>query len=193
MFCADTTLETFGRGPSGWFWWPRRRGFAPNKPAHGPFPTSYSAYRDALRRRTDPRQFGERSPGFRLCADRAGACMRQGAAEHIASEAARAAARAEPNSVKNLLEYQLLVPTIGGEGVHQQALTRLAIFRFSGRCPRPCPRPQFGSPRSTRLMGSKGPQVIGIRAKSSRASRSHGSLARASGVFGSSLVAGVQK
>jgi hypothetical protein len=116
VFYADRTLETFGRGGAGWFWWPRRRGFAPNKPAHGPFPTSYSAYRDALRRRTDPPQFGERPPGFALGADRAGTCMRQGAAEHIASEAARAAARAEPNSVKNLLEYQLLVPTIGGEG-----------------------------------------------------------------------------
>ena len=116
VFYADRTLETFGRSGAGWFWWPRQRGFAPNKLAHGPFPTRYSAYRDALRRRTDPRQFGERSPGFRLCADRAGACMRQGAAEQIASEAARAAARAEPDSVQNLLEYQLLVATTGGEG-----------------------------------------------------------------------------
>jgi hypothetical protein len=48
VFWADTTLETFGRGPSGWFWWPRGRGFAPEGPPHGPFPTSYSAYRDAL-------------------------------------------------------------------------------------------------------------------------------------------------
>jgi hypothetical protein len=116
VFWADSTLETFGRRGAGWFWHFRRRGFAPKRPAHGPFPTSYSAYRDALRRRTDPRQFGERSPGFRLCADRAGACMRQGAAEQIASEAVRAAARAEPNSVKNPLEYQILVSTIGGEG-----------------------------------------------------------------------------
>jgi hypothetical protein len=116
VFWADSTLETFGRRGAGWFWHFRRRGFAPKRPAHGPFPTSYSAYRDALRRRTDPRQFGERSPGFRLCADRAGACMRQGAAEQIASEAVRAAARAEPNSVKNPLEYQILASTIGGEG-----------------------------------------------------------------------------
>jgi hypothetical protein len=42
--------------------------------------------------------------------------MRQRAAEQIASEAARAAARAEPNSVKNLLKDQPLVSTIGGEG-----------------------------------------------------------------------------
>jgi hypothetical protein len=48
VFFADRTLETFGRGGVGWFWWPRRRGFAPEAPAHGPFPTSYSAYRNAL-------------------------------------------------------------------------------------------------------------------------------------------------
>jgi hypothetical protein len=48
VFYADRTLETFGRGGSGWFWWPRRRGFAPDCRAVGPFPTSYSAYRDAL-------------------------------------------------------------------------------------------------------------------------------------------------
>jgi hypothetical protein len=116
VFYADRTLESFGWEGAGWFWLPRCRGFAAYGPAVGPFPTSYSAYRDALRSRTDPRQFGERSPGFRLCADRAGGCMRQGAAEQIASEAARAAARAEPDSVQNLLEYQLLVATTGGEG-----------------------------------------------------------------------------
>jgi len=116
VFYADRTLESFGWEGAGWFWLPRCRGFAAYGPAVGPFPTSYSAYRDALRSRTDPRQFGERSPGFRLCADRAGACMRQGAAEQIASEAVRAAARAEPNSVKNPLEYQILASTIGGEG-----------------------------------------------------------------------------
>jgi hypothetical protein len=116
VFYADRTLETFGRGGSGWFWWTRRRGFAPDGAARGPFPTSYSAFHDALQRRTDPHNSGERLPGFRLDADRAGACMRQGAAEQIASEAARAAARAEPNSVQNLLKYQLPVSTIGGEG-----------------------------------------------------------------------------
>jgi hypothetical protein len=41
-------LATFGRGGTGWFWWSRRRGFAPEGPAVGPFPTSYSAYRDAI-------------------------------------------------------------------------------------------------------------------------------------------------
>jgi hypothetical protein len=48
VFYADRTLESFGRGGAGWFWWPRRRGFAPDGPAFGPFPTSYSAYRHAL-------------------------------------------------------------------------------------------------------------------------------------------------
>ena len=48
VFWAETTLETFGRGAPGWFWWPRRHGFAPDGPARGPFPTSYSAYRNAL-------------------------------------------------------------------------------------------------------------------------------------------------
>ena len=28
VFYADRTLETFGKGGAGWFWWPRQRGFA---------------------------------------------------------------------------------------------------------------------------------------------------------------------
>jgi hypothetical protein len=48
VFYADRTLETFGRGSAGWFWWSRRRGLAPDCPATGPFPTGYSAYRDAM-------------------------------------------------------------------------------------------------------------------------------------------------
>jgi hypothetical protein len=51
VFYADTTLTSFGRGGAGWFWWLRRRGFAPEGRAVGPFPTSYSAYRDAMIRR----------------------------------------------------------------------------------------------------------------------------------------------
>ena len=47
VFYADRTLESFGREGAGWFWWPRRRGFAPEGPARGPFPTDYSAYRHA--------------------------------------------------------------------------------------------------------------------------------------------------
>ena len=30
VFYADRTLETFGRGGAGWFWWPRRRGCSPD-------------------------------------------------------------------------------------------------------------------------------------------------------------------
>ena len=48
VFWADHTLETFGRCGAGWFWWPRKHGFTPDGPAYGPFPSSYSAYRDAL-------------------------------------------------------------------------------------------------------------------------------------------------
>jgi hypothetical protein len=48
VFYADRTLETFGRGSAGWFWCLRRRGFKPDGPAWGPFPTSYSAYRHAM-------------------------------------------------------------------------------------------------------------------------------------------------
>jgi hypothetical protein len=48
VFYADRTLETFGRGGAGWFWWPRRRGCLPEGPATGPFATSYGAYRHAL-------------------------------------------------------------------------------------------------------------------------------------------------
>lgn len=48
IFFADGRLPAFGRGAAGWFWWPRQRGFAPTGPAIGPFPTSYSAYRDAF-------------------------------------------------------------------------------------------------------------------------------------------------
>jgi hypothetical protein len=81
----------------------------------------------------NPHNSGERSPGFRLCAARAGACMRQGAAEQIASEAARAAARAEPNSVQNLLKYQLPVSTIGGEGGILTPFRRPSIDRKDHR------------------------------------------------------------
>jgi hypothetical protein len=46
VFYADWTLESFGG--RGLVWQSRQRGFAPRGPANGPFPTSYSAYRDAL-------------------------------------------------------------------------------------------------------------------------------------------------
>lgn len=48
VFYADRTLETFGRGGAGWFWWPRRRGSSPVGSGTGPFATSYAAYRHAM-------------------------------------------------------------------------------------------------------------------------------------------------
>jgi hypothetical protein len=48
VFYADRALETFGRRGSGWFWWARRPGFAPDGLATGPFATSYAAFRHAL-------------------------------------------------------------------------------------------------------------------------------------------------
>jgi hypothetical protein len=50
VFYADRRLETFGWGSAGWFWQCRRRGFAPEGEPTGPFPTSYSAYRDPMTR-----------------------------------------------------------------------------------------------------------------------------------------------
>ena len=49
VFYADNRLVTFGRGGSGWFWWFRQRGLAPDNAATGPFATSYAAYRHAMR------------------------------------------------------------------------------------------------------------------------------------------------
>ena len=48
VFYADRELETFGWCGAGWFWWPRRRGFAPEGQPVGPFATSYAAYRHAM-------------------------------------------------------------------------------------------------------------------------------------------------
>jgi hypothetical protein len=42
VFYTDRTLETFGRGGAGWFWWPRRRGCSPDGSPH-------RAVRDKLR------------------------------------------------------------------------------------------------------------------------------------------------
>ena len=116
VFYADRGLETFGRVGAGWFWCPRRRGFAPTGPAHGPFPTSYSAYRDAWERRTGPHNSGKGSSRCGLRADSAVACMRQGAAEQIASAAARAAARAATKPLQKHRINQILASPHGGEG-----------------------------------------------------------------------------
>jgi hypothetical protein len=49
VFYDDRSLETFGKCGAGWFWWPRRRGFSPSGRAAGPFPTSYAAFRHAMK------------------------------------------------------------------------------------------------------------------------------------------------
>jgi hypothetical protein len=48
VFYTDRTLETFGRGGEGWFWWLRRQGCSPEGPATGPFSSRYAAYRHAM-------------------------------------------------------------------------------------------------------------------------------------------------
>ena len=117
VFYAHRSLESFGWRGAGWFWWPRRRGFAPTGPAIGPFPTSYAAYRDALGARNNPTQFGRRikTGAGACCAAQASQTLRHGAEEQIASEPARAAARARAKSLQKRARYQTLVPTIGGE------------------------------------------------------------------------------
>jgi hypothetical protein len=62
VFWADRTLETFGGTGAGWFWWSRRRGLAPEGPAVGPFPTDYSAYRNAMMHSLFDRQPSEGAP-----------------------------------------------------------------------------------------------------------------------------------
>jgi hypothetical protein len=53
VFFADRTLESFGRTRPAWFWHLRRRGFAAEGPARGPFATSYSAFRNAVANQTE--------------------------------------------------------------------------------------------------------------------------------------------
>jgi hypothetical protein len=56
VFYANRTLETFGRGGAGWFWWPRKRGCSPDGSSTGPFSTSYAAYRHAMTTGAEPRR-----------------------------------------------------------------------------------------------------------------------------------------
>ena len=60
VFRADAVLaQSFGaRG--GWCWWSCLPGCLPDTPPHGPFATSYGAFRDALARHSKPPQFGRR-------------------------------------------------------------------------------------------------------------------------------------
>jgi hypothetical protein len=50
VFYADLALaRSFAAGKPGWFHWSCLPGCLPDAPPVGPFPTSYAAYRDALR------------------------------------------------------------------------------------------------------------------------------------------------
>jgi len=70
IFYSDPTLETFGRGGAGWFWWCRRRGSSPDGWPTGPFATSYAAYRHAMSSMPstlgDARTLGEQSVAFHV-------------------------------------------------------------------------------------------------------------------------------
>jgi hypothetical protein len=115
IFFADRTLESFGRRGAGWFWQLRRRRLGPDGPAHGPFPTTFAAFRDAFG--TGNKQFGRRITTGRGagCGASAPQSMRQAAEEQIASEPARAAARAPAKSLQIRERYQYIASTIGGE------------------------------------------------------------------------------
>jgi hypothetical protein len=108
VFYADRTLETFGRGGAGWFWWLRRRRFAPEGSAVGPFPTSYSAYRNAL---------GSREAARRACFGR-----RNGSNHHSGCKAAAtfSAEKKRDNAPADFTElFQLLRWCPGAESNHR--------------------------------------------------------------------------
>jgi hypothetical protein len=48
VFYADGVLAVSFGMHSGWFWWTCQPGCLPGCPPTGPFPTGYSAYRDAM-------------------------------------------------------------------------------------------------------------------------------------------------
>jgi hypothetical protein len=67
---SDATIEVFYADPvlarpfatrGGWCWWRCLPGCLPDTPPHGPFATSYGAFRDAVARHSKPRQFGRRN------------------------------------------------------------------------------------------------------------------------------------
>jgi len=58
VFYADHVLaRSFGRS-AGWFWWSCQPGCLPEREPCGPFPTSYTAYRNATAARRDCSQNG---------------------------------------------------------------------------------------------------------------------------------------
>jgi hypothetical protein len=60
IFYADLALARSFGAFCGWFWWACLPGCLPDAEPHGPFPTSYRAYRDAVVTRTKPAPFGRR-------------------------------------------------------------------------------------------------------------------------------------
>jgi hypothetical protein len=49
FYCDRVLAESFGVPGAGWFHWWCQPGRLPECPPTGPFPTSYAAYRNALR------------------------------------------------------------------------------------------------------------------------------------------------
>jgi hypothetical protein len=61
IFYADRALaKSFGAPDAGWFWWTCQSGSLPDSNPIGPFPTSYSAYGDALGSFKPVATFGKR-------------------------------------------------------------------------------------------------------------------------------------
>jgi hypothetical protein len=59
-FYADSVLAaSFGRR-AGWYWWSCLSGCLPHIVPHGPFATSYGAFRHALTRGCNSTRFGRR-------------------------------------------------------------------------------------------------------------------------------------
>ena len=60
IFLADSVLARSFGARGGWFWWSCLPGGLPETPPHGPFTTSYGAFRDAPASHSKPQQFGKR-------------------------------------------------------------------------------------------------------------------------------------
>jgi hypothetical protein len=58
--CDRVLAQSFGTRGVGWLHWSCHRGCLPHTRPHGPFPTSYGAFRDALTRGDNSAQFGRR-------------------------------------------------------------------------------------------------------------------------------------
>lgn len=60
VFYADAVLARSFGARGGWCWWSCSPGCLPGTRPHGPFATSYGAFRHALARRSEHSQFGRR-------------------------------------------------------------------------------------------------------------------------------------